>query len=579
MFSALHLPAEDGKTTCKLSRAPALQKPDMIVNPKVLILEDNEHDADLLCRELKKSGLNFVSKIAQNRPEYEYALENFRPDIILSDYSLPSFDAVSAFHIKQSLYPLIPFIIVSGIIGEENAVALINSGVTDYASKDKLFTVPAKINRALKDTEIRREKLIADETLKIQAAELMIANHGLLIQNREKEQHAQELRLANELLTEQKEKVKSINQELSQLNAELENRVTKRTKALAESENRFRNMMETIPQIAWTNTVKGKVDYYNQRWYDYTGLSQDQTQIGDLVSVVHPDDLKEIQYRFSFLRKRIDGGEFQVRAKRADGLFRWHLIRLMPIKNVDGMLQQWVGTATDIHELRILQQHKDDFISIASHELKTPITSLKGSLQLLDRMKDNPSPAVLPKLITQANKSLEKVYLLIEDLLNTSKANEDQLQIKTEKFNLLKVISECCDNLPAHNPFNINVKGDETLEVDADISRTEQVVINFVNNAMKYAPDSKNVEVLVEKLGRMAKVSVIDKGAGIPQQNLRFLFDRYYRINHGGSEYTGLGLGLYICAEIIKKHHGTIGADSEVGLGSTFWFTLPVSSP
>jgi PAS domain S-box-containing protein len=563
MTDDLLLPAQDGA--------------EMIASPKVLILEDNDHDADLLCRELKKSGLNFVSKIVQNRSDYEYALVNFHPDIVLSDYSLPSFDAVSAFHIKQSLYPLIPFIIVSGIIGEENAVALINSGVTDYASKDKLFTVPAKMNRALKDAEIRREKSIADETLKAQATELLATNQVLLKQNREKEQHTQELRLANERLTEQEEKVKSINQELSQLNAELENRVVTRTKALAESENRFRNMMETIPQIAWTNTIKGKVDYYNQRWYDYTGLNTGQTHVSDLVTVIHPDDVKEILHRFSFLRKRIDGGEFQVRAKRADGLYRWHLIRLMPIKNADGLLLQWVGTATDIHELRILQQHKDDFISIASHELKTPITSLKGSLQLLDRMKDNPSPAILPKLITQANKSLEKVYMLIEDLLNTSKANEDQLQIKPEKFNLLKIISECCDNLPANSSFSINTEGDETLEVYADISRTEQVVINFVNNAMKYAPNAKEIEVRVEKLGRMAKVSVIDKGVGIPPQNLRFLFDRYYRINHGGSEYTGLGLGLYICAEIIKKHDGTIGADSEIGLGSTFWFTLPVS--
>jgi PAS domain S-box-containing protein len=556
---------------------PAEYGTEMIENSRVLILEDNDHDADLLCRELKKSGLNFIAKIVQNRVDYEYALVDFNPDIILSDYSLPSFDAVSAFHIKQDLYPLIPFIIVSGFIGEENAVALINSGVTDYASKDKLFTVPAKINRALKDAEIRREKSIADETLKVQAAELLVANEELLIQNKEKEHHTQELRFANDLLTEQKEKVKSINQELSQLNAELENRVAARTKALAESENRFRNMMETIPQIAWTNTIKGKVDYYNQRWYDYTGLNAGQTHVSDLVTVVHPDDLKEILHRFSFLRKRIDGGEFQVRAKRADGLYRWHLIRLMPIKNADGLLQQWVGTATDIHELRILQQHKDDFISIASHELKTPITSLKGSLQLLDRMKDNPSPAILPKLITQANKSLEKVYMLIEDLLNTSKANEDQLQIKPEKFSLLKIINECCDNLPVNNSFNINIEGDETVEVYADISRTEQVVVNFVNNAMKYAPHAKEIAVRIEKLGRMAKVSVIDKGPGIPPQNLRFLFDRYYRINHGGSEYTGLGLGLYICAEIIKKHDGTIGADSEVGIGSTFWFTLPVA--
>ncbi len=515
----------------------------MVAPTKILILEDNNDDADLLCRELKKSGLNFSSRIVQNRSEYELALDDFCPDLILSDYSLPSFDAVSAFHIKQRLYPLIPFIIVSGIIGEENAIALINSGVTDYASKNNLFTLPSKIQRAIKDTKIRREKAIADEKLKIQAEELI-----------------------------------SINQELSQLNAELEDRVAMRTQALAESENRFRNMMETIPQIAWTNSVKGKVDYYNQRWYDYTGLNRTQNPISKFTTAIHPDDLEDTLNQFNFLRRRIDGGEFQVRLKRADGLYRWHLIRLMPIKNVEGMLRQWVGTATDIQELRILQQNKDDFISIASHELKTPITTLKASLQLLDKMKDKPSPSVLPKLIEQANKSLEKVYVLIEDLLNTSKANDDQLQIHPRTFNLLTVISKCCGDLAINGAFAITVKGDETLEVYADISRIEQIVTNFVNNAMKYAPESKEIEVRVEKSLNMVKVSVIDKGLGIPEQNLRFLFDRYYRVNHSGSKYTGLGLGLYICAEIVKKHDGTIGADSEIGIGSTFWFTLPISS-
>ena len=550
----------------------------MTAASKVLVLEDNEDDADLLCRELKKSGLSFISKIVQNRSEYEKALEDFQPDIILSDYSLPSFDAVTAFQIKQILLPLVPFIIVSGTIGEENAVALINSGVTDYTSKNNLFTLPAKIQRALEDTAIRREKAISDEQLKKQTVELVAANRELLQQNREKERHAQELRQANELLTREREKVKFVNEELSQLNSQLENRVAVRTKALAESETRFRKMMETIPQIAWTNTVEGEVDYYNQRWYDYTGLQPSNTQISDFTTVVHPDDLKESLKHFNFLDKHTDEGEFQIRVRRSDGLYRWHLIRLMHISNAEGMSQQWIGTATDIHELRILQQHKDDFISIASHELKTPITTLKASLQLLDRMKDNPSPLVLPKLITQANKSLEKVYMLIEDLLNTSKANEDQLQISPTKFSLLKIIRDCCDNLTTEDRFQINVQGDSTLEVFADISRTEQIVINFVNNAMKYAPDSREIEVLVEQLGGMAKVSVTDKGVGIPAQNLRFLFDRYYRINHGGSEYTGLGLGLYICAEIVKRHDGTIGAESEMGVGSTFWFTLPLSS-
>jgi DNA-binding NtrC family response regulator len=117
-----------------------------MTDPKILILEDNDSDADLLCRELKRSGINFTSKVVQNRNDYERALESFHPDIILSDYSLPSFDAVTAFKIKQSRYPLLPFIIVSGIIGEENAVGLINSGVTVMHLKITCLCCPQKYN-------------------------------------------------------------------------------------------------------------------------------------------------------------------------------------------------------------------------------------------------------------------------------------------------------------------------------------------------------------------------------------------------------------------------------------------------
>lgn len=536
----------------------------MIPNLKILILEDNKTDADLLLRELKKSGLSFITEIVQTRAEFENALQHFNPDLILSDYSLPSFDAVTAFRIKQNKHPHIPFIIVSGIIGEENAVELIKDGVTDYVPKQKLFTLSTKINRALKDIEVRQEKISIAEKLRLQTVELISTN--------------KELKTANSLLIKQEEKVKVINFELSELNQELEMRVLKRTKALAESESRFRNMMETIPQIAWTNTVEGEVLFYNQRWYDYTGLAKEQTNLQGFNVAIHRDDLKTSFDQFKSILQTSDGGEFQARGKRTDGLYRWHLIRLMPILDEQGHIQLWVGTATDIQELKVLQQQKDDFISIASHELKTPITSLKASLQLLDRLKENPSSAMLPKLIVQANKSLGKVNLLIEDLLNASRANAGQLHINSQNFILADIIEDCCHAVRAEDLFAIKIEGDKELEVYADATRIDQILINFVNNAIKYAPQSKEIRICIEKINDMAKVSVIDKGPGIQPEKLGYLFDRYYRVDSSGSQYTGLGLGLYICAEIIKKHNGQIGADSELGKGSTFWFTLPLKS-
>jgi PAS domain S-box-containing protein len=527
---------------------------------KILILEDNQHDANLLIRELEKSGFCFTFQIVQTRATFEHALQHFNPDLILSDYSLPSFDAATAFKIKQKKFPHLPFIIVSGIIGEENAVELIKNGVTDYASKDKLFSLILKIKRALTDAEERKEKEIIAEKLKEQTAALIIANN--------------ELHENSQLLIKQEEKVRMINTDLLLLNQQLEERVEQRTKALAESEKQFRDMMETIPQIAWTNTIDGEVTFYNQRWYDYTGLDDDHSKGWGWLSVVHPDDKQSTLDQYKLILKNNVGGEFQNRQRRTDGTDRWHLIRLMPIKNEEGKVQLWAGTATDIHELRLLQQQKDDFISIASHELKTPITSLKASLQLLNRVKYEPTAVMLPDLIDLANKSLDKVVILIKYLLDASNVNEGQLLLNQKLFTLSHAIEECCHSISMEGIYHVITEGDMELQVYADAERINQVVINLVTNAVKYAPESKEIIIKIEKVNDMAKVSVIDKGPGISPEKLTHLFDRYYRADNSGSQYSGLGLGLYISAEIIKKHHGQIGVVSELGKGSTFWFTL-----
>ncbi|WP_295651908.1 response regulator [uncultured Mucilaginibacter sp.] len=139
---------------------------------KILIVEDNHSDADLVVRELKKNGLGFTSKLVETRQAFEAAIEDFEPNIILSDYSLPLFDGLSAFHFAQRKCPDIPFIMISGTIGEETAVEMIKSGVTDYVLKDKLFTLIPKIERALKEAKEHKEKRIIDEELKVQNAKL-----------------------------------------------------------------------------------------------------------------------------------------------------------------------------------------------------------------------------------------------------------------------------------------------------------------------------------------------------------------------------------------------------------------------
>ena len=222
-----------------------------------------------------------------------------------------------------------------------------------------------------------------------------------------------------------------------------------------------------------------------------------------------------------------------------------------------------------------LLQKKDEFISVASHELKTPITSLTASLQLLDRMKTDPKPEVLERLITQANRSLAKLNLLVADLLNTSRIASGQLELRKSIFNPLELARECCSHVRSEGKHEIILEGDQTLEVLADEQKIDQVLVNLVNNAAKYAPDSKNIYITFGRAGSFAKITVRDEGRGISAEHLPHIFERYYRLDQHNN--SGLGLGLYISAEIIRRHGGQIGADSKTGEGSIFWFTIPLA--
>ncbi|GGG99813.1 PAS domain-containing protein [Mucilaginibacter phyllosphaerae] len=242
----------------------------------------------------------------------------------------------------------------------------------------------------------------------------------------------------------------------------------------------------------------------------------------------------------------------------------------------DNNAESIAGTMIDITESKAYDQQRDDFISIASHELKTPITSLKAALQLLDRMKDNPPPNILSKLIDQSNRSMDKISTLIEDLLNLSRMNEGQLKLEKTTFTVADMLNECCNHVRVTGKHELVLQGDKKLQIYADEHRIDQVVVNMVNNAVKYAPNSKQIFFNIAKKGNWAKISVRDTGPGIAPEKLSHLFERYYRTDASGYQNSGLGLGLFISAEIIRKHGGEIGVDSEFGKGSTFWFTLPL---
>ncbi len=223
-----------------------------------------------------------------------------------------------------------------------------------------------------------------------------------------------------------------------------------------------------------------------------------------------------------------------------------------------------------------LEQRKDDFISVASHELKTPVTSLKASLQLLDRMKQQSTTPAMVRMIEQANRSVEKVTLLIDSLLNATRMSEGHLDLQLSSINALKLLKSACAHIQTAD-YNFIFEADPELRIYADENRIEQVLVNLVNNAVKYAAGSSAIHLKASREGDQVKISVRDFGPGIEHEKLPHLFDRHYRVDFSGMQYSGLGLGLYISAEIVKKHGGAIQVASTVGSGSTFWFSLPAA--
>ncbi|WON93343.1 ATP-binding protein [Sphingobacterium sp. UGAL515B_05] len=259
-----------------------------------------------------------------------------------------------------------------------------------------------------------------------------------------------------------------------------------------------------------------------------------------------------------------------------DGSLHWINASGLPKYDAEGNATHLIGVVADITKRKNYESQKDDFLGIASHELKTPVTGLKGTIQLLERFKDKTGSDIISRLIDQSAVNIKKIVTLVDDLLNMHRISEGQLHLEKTSFKASKILTSSCHNIISQGNHQVNMTGDLDADLFADEQRLEQVLVNFVNNAVKYAPESKEINIVVEQQQDHVKITVTDKGEGINPEVQPFIFDRYYRANHEGKSYSGLGLGLYISSEIIKKHNGQIGVDSTLGQGSSFWFSIPV---
>ena len=298
---------------------------------------------------------------------------------------------------------------------------------------------------------------------------------------------------------------------------------------------------------------------------------------GDISSVIHPDD---IEIRNNAHKEAIKTGKlfYEVRIKK-DETIKWVRVAGKVLYDKDGNPEKMLGIADDITGQKNLQQQKDNFIAMASHELKTPVTTIKAYGQVLEQILtqkgDVKEAAMITKMVTQVN----RLNNLISDLLNITKINSGKLEYNRSNFNFNELVLEMTEDLQrttADHKLIVSVA--KAVTVIADRERISQVITNFISNAIKYSPASEIINIYTVVSENEVTFCVQDHGIGINKESQSKVFEQFYRVNDDRHKtFQGFGLGLYISSEIIKREGGKIWVNSIDGEGSTFCFSLSIN--
>jgi PAS domain S-box-containing protein len=371
--------------------------------------------------------------------------------------------------------------------------------------------------------------------------------------------------------------------------------------ALRQSEERYRYLAESIPQLVWTANAQGALLDVNQRWLDFTGLTWTQVHSEGWEAVVHPDDIPILSEYWIAAQK--DGSLYQAegRMRRADGVYRWYLHQAVPLKNESGQVIKWFGTATDIEEQKRLEQQrelllqqeqaareeaeranriKDEFLAVLSHELRSPLNPILGWSRLLQTRKFNPAKTSEALATIERNAKLQAE--LIEDLLDVSRILQGKLSLNIAPVTLTSIIEAAMETVRlAAQAKSIQIQtqvGSQVGKVSGDASRLQQIVWNLLSNAIKFTPQGGRVDIRLERIGSHAQITVSDTGKGIPTDFLPYVFDYFRQADATTTrKFGGLGLGLAIVRHLVELHGGTVQADSPgEGQGATFTVRLPL---
>ena len=350
--------------------------------------------------------------------------------------------------------------------------------------------------------------------------------------------------------------------------------------ALRENEERFMLMVQNASDIITVFDKSGTIKYESPAIEPVLGFTPEERVGTNIIidALVHPED-REI--KLGLLRMAIENphknlrGEFRLRGKDGsykimDAIFR----NLLDDPKINGIIANY----RDVTERKKLEQQKDEFIGIASHELKTPVTSIKAYTQILKEVFENANDKESAEMLDKMNSQVDRLTTLIIDLLDFTRIEGGKLKFREEDYALNDLVAEVVEETQRTAlTHKIEMKLDRSVHLWGDRYRTGQVLTNLISNAIKYSPKAKKILVNSNLAANTVTICVQDFGIGINKAHANKVFERFFRVSESQlNTFSGLGLGLYIASEIVKRQGGTISVKSKEGKGSTFCFTLPL---
>lgn len=358
--------------------------------------------------------------------------------------------------------------------------------------------------------------------------------------------------------------------------------------ALRESEERFRTLNNLVPQLIWINSPDGVTQYYNDRWLTYTGTAPSAGYGTLWLGCLHPDDVERVQQ----VRERgLASGqpyEFEYRLRRYSGEYRWHICRVVPVRDAAGEVTAWFGTGTDIHDhklaeeaLREADRRKDEFLATLAHELRNPLAPIRNAVQIL-RMKGTVDPD-LRWARDIIDRQAQQLTRLVDDLLDVSRITRGKIELRKERIELAAILERALETSRpliegSRHRLTVNFP-QEPLTLTADLTRMAQVLANLLNNAAKYTRPGGQIQLSAGREGDQAVIEVRDDGIGIPPEMLSLIFEMFAQVDTSLERAQGgLGIGLTIARRLVEMHGGTlVAASGGMGKGSVLTVRLPLA--